>query len=66
MIGERAMRRAILIIVLILSIFQLGGCVVISCEERSQQGPLQAKCAKTGQEDPCAAGSFSILSETPK
>ena len=57
------MRRAILIIVLILSIFQLGGCIVISCEERSQQGPPQVICAKTGHEDLRTAGSFSILSE---
>ena len=57
------MRRAILIIVLILSIFQLGGCIVISCEECSQQEPLQAKCVKTDHEYLCDAGSFSIPSE---
>ena len=52
------MRRVVLIIVLILSISQLGGCIVISCEECSQQGPSQVTFAKTGHEDLCAAGSF--------
>jgi hypothetical protein len=57
------MKKAILIIILVLSIFQLGGCIVISCEEHCQQGPPQAKCVKTDHEDICAAGSFSIPSE---
>ena len=42
------MRRAILIIVLILSIFRLGGCVVISCEEHRHQRHPHVKCSKTG------------------
>jgi hypothetical protein len=41
------MRRAILIIVLILSIFKLGGCVVISCEEHRHQMHPHAACFKT-------------------
>ena len=41
------MRRAILIIVLILSIFQLAGCVVISCEEHRYQRHPHAACLKT-------------------
>jgi len=48
MIGELTMRRAILIIVLILSIFQMGGCVVISCEEHRRQKPHHVKCAQMG------------------
>jgi len=42
------MRKAIFIIVLILSIFQLGGCVVISCEEHSPHKQPHIKCSKTG------------------
>ena len=42
------MRRAILIIVLILSIFHLGGCVVISCEEHRHERHPQVKSAQTG------------------
>jgi hypothetical protein len=38
------MRRAILIIALILSIFQFGGCMVISCEEHMHAGPPHVKC----------------------
>lgn len=41
------MRRAILVIVLILSVFQLGGCVVISCDEHRHQGRSHAECIKT-------------------
>ena len=41
------MIREILIIVLILSIFQLGGCVVISCEEHRHCGRSHAECFKT-------------------
>jgi hypothetical protein len=41
------MRRAILIIVLILSIFQLGGCVVISCEEHRHSRHPHVKCSTT-------------------
>jgi hypothetical protein len=41
------MRRAILIIVLVLSIFQLGGCVVISCEEHRRSRHPHVKCLKT-------------------
>jgi len=41
------MRKAILMFVLILSIFQLGGCVVISCEEHRHQRHLHAACFKT-------------------
>lgn len=42
------MRRAILIIVLILPIFYLGGCVVISCEEHRHERHPHIKCAQTG------------------
>lgn len=38
------MRRAIIIIVLILSIFKLSGCVVISCEEHRHRGRSHAEC----------------------
>jgi hypothetical protein len=41
------MSRAILITVLILSIFQIGGCVVISCEERMHGRPPHVKCLET-------------------
>jgi hypothetical protein len=41
------MRRALLIIVLILSIFQLGGCVVISCDEHRHRGRSYAECITT-------------------
>jgi hypothetical protein len=41
------MRRAVLIIVLISSIFYLGGCVVISCEEHRHRGHSHAECFKT-------------------
>jgi hypothetical protein len=41
------MRKAILIIVVILSIFQFGGCVVISCEERMHGGPPHVECLET-------------------
>jgi hypothetical protein len=40
------MRRAILIIVLILSIFQIGGCVVISCDEYRHRDCSHAECIK--------------------
>ena len=42
------MRRAILIIVLILSIFQLGGCVVISDEKHRHDKHPHIECSKTG------------------
>ena len=42
------MRRAILIVVLILSIFRLGGCVVISCEEHRHERHPNVKCAQMG------------------
>lgn len=42
------MRRAILIFVLILSIFHMGGCVVISCEEHKHQSGPHVKCTQTG------------------
>ena len=41
------MRRAIIIIVLILSIFKLGGCVVISCEEHRHGRHPHIKCSTT-------------------
>jgi hypothetical protein len=41
------MRRAILIIALILSIFQFSGCVVISCDEHGHRGRSHAECIKT-------------------
>jgi hypothetical protein len=41
------MRRAVLIIVLILSISQFGGCVVISCDEHRHRGRSHAECFKT-------------------
>jgi hypothetical protein len=42
------MRKAILIIVLILSMFQLGGCVVISCEEHRHHKHPHIECSKAG------------------
>ncbi len=41
------MRKIVLIIVLILSIFQLGGCVVISCEEHRRHKHPHVECSKT-------------------
>jgi hypothetical protein len=41
------MRRAVLIIVLILLIFKLGGCVVISCEEYRHSRHPHVECFKT-------------------
>jgi hypothetical protein len=40
------MRRAILIIILLLSIFKLGGCVVISCEEHRHSRHPHVECSK--------------------
>jgi len=42
------MKRAILTIVLIILIFQMGGCVVISCEEHMHQKQPHVKCVQTG------------------
>ncbi|OHB62605.1 MAG: hypothetical protein A2168_06640 [Planctomycetes bacterium RBG_13_50_24] len=47
-IGELTMKRAILTIVLIILIFQMGGCVVISCEEHMHQKQPHVKCVQTG------------------
>ncbi len=41
------MRKAILIIVLIISMFQLGGCVVISSEKHRHHKPPHVECSKT-------------------
>jgi hypothetical protein len=41
------MRVAILIIILISSIFYLSGCVVISCEEHRHQKRPHVECSKT-------------------
>jgi len=46
-IGKRTMRKAILIIVLILSNFQLSGCVVISSEENGHSRHPHVECSKT-------------------